>query len=162
MLPYLFPTFLFLAKTFFYTNVCYQSCTTAVRVTRTSLTYNEVATKCQSSSPEVVPANAWYSGSTGDREVTWVYDSLEWTLKQRACKHGSAHRCHSGEEPPAGYNMQLKVERSLRNIIMMFVTANDSARVENKRGTSGFVSNGAEEWLREVVVVVGLREAGVD
>lgn len=56
--------------------------------------------------------------------------------------------------------MQLKVERSLKNIIMMFVTADDSARVENKRGASGCVPNGAEEWLRETVVVV--REAGVD
>lgn len=44
---------------------------------------------------------------------------------------------------------------------MMFVSANDSAWVENKRGASGFVLNGAEEWLREVVVV-GVREAGVD
>lgn len=58
--------------------------------------------------------------------------------------------------PPAGYDMLLKVERSLRNIIMMFVTAHDSARVEDKRGTSDFVANGAEEWLREEVVVVGV------
>lgn len=61
------------------------------------------------------------------QEVTWVCDSLEWTVKLRACKHGSAHRSRSGEELPAGYNMQPKVEHSLRNIIMMFVTANDSA-----------------------------------
>lgn len=43
---------------------------------------------------------------------------------------------------------------------MMFVTANDSAWVENKRGASGSVLNGAEEWLSEMVVVV--REVGVD
>lgn len=36
---------------------------------------------------------------------------------------------------------------------MMFVTAHDSARVEDKRGASDFVANGAEEWLREEVVV---------
>lgn len=47
---------------------------------------------------------------------------------------------------------------------MMFVTANDSASVEKKRGLSGLVSNGAEDRLREVAVVsvVGLREAGAD
>lgn len=38
---------------------------------------------------------------------------------------------------------------------MMFVTANDSAWVEYKRGTSGFELNGAEEWLSEVVVEMG-------
>lgn len=43
---------------------------------------------------------------------------------------------------------------------MKFVTANDSAWVENKRGASGSVLNGAEEWLREMVVVA--REVGVD
>lgn len=64
--------------------------------------------------------------------------------------------------PPAGYSMQPKVECALRNIIMMFVTANDSAWVENKRGASGFVANGAEEWRREVVAVVEWREAGPD
>lgn len=60
--------------------------------------------------------------------------------------------------------MQIKVEGSLRNIIMMFVTANDSASVEKKRGLSGLVSNGAEDRLREVAVVsvAGLREAGAD
>lgn len=43
---------------------------------------------------------------------------------------------------------------------MMFVTAHDSARVEDKRGASDFVVNGAEEWLREevVVAVVGVEE----
>lgn len=80
-----------------------------------------------------------------------VCDSVEWTLKQRACKNTGQHiDPGSGEEPPAGYSMQLKVERSLRNIIMMFVTAHDSARVENKRGASGSVLNGAEERLREM------------
>lgn len=51
--------------------------------------------------------------------------------------------------------MQIKVEYSLRNIIMMFVTADDSASVEEKkRGATGLVSNGAEEWLKEVVTLV--------
>lgn len=44
---------------------------------------------------------------------------------------------------------------------MMFVTAHDSARVEDKRGTSDFVANGAEEWLREEVVVAA-GEVGVE
>lgn len=37
---------------------------------------------------------------------------------------------------------------------MMFVTANDSAWVEHKRSANGFELNEAEEWPREVVVVV--------
>lgn len=76
----------------------------------------------------------------GYREVTWVCDSLEWTFQQRACQHGSADRSRSGVKspPPAGYDMPLKVEHSLRNIIMMFVTADDSARVDDKRGASDF------------------------
>lgn len=37
---------------------------------------------------------------------------------------------------------------------MMFVTANDSAWVERKRSANGFELNEAEEWPREVVVVV--------
>lgn len=68
-------------------------------VTETSLTYNEDATWCQSF-PQSPPASAWYSESREDGEVTWARDSLEWTFKQRACKHGSAHRSHSGEEAP--------------------------------------------------------------
>lgn len=43
---------------------------------------------------------------------------------------------------------------------MMFVTAHDSARVEDKRGASDFVANGAEECLREEVVVVAAGAAG--
>lgn len=53
--------------------------------------------------------------------------------------------------------MQIKVEYSLRNIIMMFVTADDSASAEKKRGATGLVSNGAEEGLKETVT---LMEAG--
>lgn len=48
---------------------------------------------------------------------------------------------------------------------MMFVTANDSAWVEHKRSANGFELNEAEEWPREVVVVVTLvkaREVEVD
>lgn len=45
---------------------------------------------------------------------------------------------------------------------MMFVTAHDSARVEDKRGTSDFVVNGAEAWLREEVVVVAAAVVGVE
>lgn len=37
---------------------------------------------------------------------------------------------------------------------MMFVTADDSASVEKKKGAPGLVSNGAEECLKEVVMVV--------
>lgn len=37
---------------------------------------------------------------------------------------------------------------------MMFVTADDFASVEKKRGVPGLKSNGAEEWLKEVVMVV--------
>lgn len=92
--------------------------------------------------------------SQGTGKCLGCYDSLEQTFKKQTCKHGSAHRSHLGEELPVGYNMQPKVERSLKNITMMFVTASDSAWVENKKGSRDFVSNGAEEWLREVVVYV--------
>lgn len=64
---------------------------------------------------------------------------------------------HIETSPPAGYDMQIKVEYSLRNIIMMFVTADDSASAEKKRGATGLVSNGAEEGLKEMVT---LMEAG--
>lgn len=37
---------------------------------------------------------------------------------------------------------------------MMFVTADDSASAEKKGGATGLVSNGAEEWLKEVVSLV--------
>lgn len=109
-------------------------------------------------------------GGREGREVTWVCDSLEWTVKLRACEHGSAQRSHSGEEPPAGYNMQLKVGPSLGNSLTMFVTADDSAWVENKRVARGSALNGAEEWLREMVGAVAqvamlswteMEEAGV-
>lgn len=39
----------------------------------------------------------------------------------------------------------------------MFVTADDSASAEKKRGATGLVSNGAEEGLKETVT---LMEAG--
>lgn len=65
---------------------------------------------------------------------------------------------HIETSPPAGYDMQIKVEYSLRNIIMMFVTADDSASAEKKRGATGLVSNGAEEGLKEMVT---LMEAGI-
>lgn len=38
---------------------------------------------------------------------------------------------------------------------MMFVTADDSASAEEKKGSAtNLVSNGAEEWLKEVVTLV--------
>lgn len=82
------------------------------------------------------------------RTGTWLGCVIHWS-GQSNCEHANTGQ-HKGpaqeKSPPAGYNMQPKVERSLRNIIMMFVTADDSARVENKRGASGSVPNGAEEW----------------
>lgn len=68
----------------------------------------------------------------------------------------------TSRRPPAppGYNMKIKVEYSLRNIIMMFVTTDDSASAEKKRGETGLMSNGAEEWLKEVVTLVTIRRFG--
>lgn len=46
---------------------------------------------------------------------------------------------------PRGPQHAAKGRALIGIIIMLFVTANDSARVENKRGASGLVPNGAEE-----------------
>lgn len=101
-----------------------------------------------------------------ERTGKWLGRVTHWS------GHSNSEHANTGQHidptqekrPPAGYDMQLKVERSLRNIIMMFVTADDSAWVANKRGASGFGPNGAEEWLREVmvVVVVVVREGGLE
>lgn len=37
---------------------------------------------------------------------------------------------------------------------MMFVTADDSASAEKKRGATGLMSNGAEEELKEMVTLM--------
>lgn len=123
----------------------------------TALSYDEDATECHSTSAGVAP-HAVTARDSGwrYREVTPVSDSLEWTFQWRACQRGWAHRSRSGvESPPAGYDTQLKVECSLRNIIMMFVTADNSARADDKRGASDFRSqwsrraNGSERrWRR--------------
>ena len=98
-----------------------------------------------------------------ERMGKWLGCVTHWSGHSNSGHANTAQHIDLTQEkrPPAGYDMQLKVESSLRNIIMMFVTADDSAWVANKRGASGFGPNGAEEWLREVVVVVVVvREGG--
>ena len=71
-------------------------------------------------------------------------------------EHESTGRHIEPTPPPPGYDMQMKVEYSLRNIIMMFVT-DDSAWAVRKRGAPGLVANGAEEWMKEVVTLVEIQ-----
>lgn len=142
-------------------NLHYQSCATGWGVTVTSLSYNEDATKRHSSCP---PKSSPLRHDILARAGKWLGCVIHWGGRSINVHSNMGRHIDPTQErapplrpsfllPPAGYDMLLKVERSLRNIIMMFVTANDSARVEDKRGTSDFVANGAEEWHREEVVV---------
>lgn len=97
------------------------------------------------------------------KEIIQMCYWLDGTVKLWARNHRSPRRSQSGERtiPATGYKINLKVEPSLRSSVMMFVTANNSASVENKRWMSGFALSRAEEWLTEMVVMVamGVRES---